>query len=372
MLKTAGIQGMLLGTLGGLVLAAGAAAISTPAQALDLAAINAEIDAHKGVPQFVEPGAPFDARSCMKDKKILTVPFASSIPFIASIVETMVGLGKEIGFSYDEYRNTGQRSQWIQGIGQGINQQYNLIDLLAPDLLALVPQAMQAKEAGIPIVTSHDGGYEQTRPEPFQYVPADYKTAGKLLADWAVTRTEGKANVLVIMAQDSFSTESTINGVKEGFADCPDCKVKYVNVAVGDWATRIQPTVQSALLADPTLNFILPVYDPMIQFVIPAVELTQSSDRVKIAAFNGTPFALDYVREGKVDMIVGESLDWVGHAIVDAEMRIVCGLEPVKDPKVPLRVFDKTNIDSVGVPAKSSTGYGDRYVAGYRKLWGMQ
>lgn len=366
------ISGWFLGSIGGLILGLIASTFPSPAFALDMEIVKAEITAHKKVPEFQAPGAPFDARACMKGKKILTVPFSSAIPFISTIVKAMVDVGHEIGFAYDEYRNTGQRSQWIQGINQGINQHYDLIDLLAPDLLALVPQGVQAKEAGIPIVASHDGGYEQKRPAPFQYVPADYKTAGKLLADWAVLRTGGKANVLVIMALDSFSTESTISGVKEGFSGCEECKAKYVNVAVGDWATRIQPTVQAALLADPTINFILPVYDPMVQFVIPAVELTQSTDRVKIAAFNGTPFALDYVREGKVDMIVGESLDWVGHAIVDDEMRIVCGLPPVKDPKVPLRVFDKTNIESVGVPAKSSTGYGESYLAGYRKLWKLQ
>jgi ribose transport system substrate-binding protein len=371
MLKITCMNG-LVGAFAAGLLGIGFVSVATPAAALDLGAIRADIAAHQQIPAFSEPGAPFDARACMKGKKILTVPFSSAIPFVSTVVGAMVSLGKEIGFAYDEYRNTGQRSQWIQGISQGINQKYDLIDLFAPDLLALVPQGMEAKQAGIPIVASHDGGYEQKRPAPFLFVPADYRTAGKLLAEWAIAKTDGKANVLVLMALDSFSTESTIGGMKAVFAQCDTCKVKYVNVAVGDWATRIQPTVQSALLADPTINYILPEYDPMVQFVVPAVELTQSSDRVKIAAFNGTPFALDFVREGKVDMIVGENLDWVAHAIVDAEMRIVCNLPQIQDPKVPLRIFDKTNIESAGTPAKSSTGYGQAYIAGYKKLWNLQ
>ena len=37
--------------------------------------------------------------------------------------------------------------------------------------------------------------------------------AGKLLAEWAIARTDGKANVLVVTALDSYSSESIINGI---------------------------------------------------------------------------------------------------------------------------------------------------------------
>ena len=53
-------------------------------------------------------------------------------------------------------------------------------------------------------------------------------------------------------------------------------------------------------------------------------------------------------------------------------MRMICGLPTVKDPKIPLLIFDKSNADTAGKPAKVSTGYGDAYIAGYRKLWKMQ
>jgi ribose transport system substrate-binding protein len=34
-------------------------------------------------------------------------------------------------------------------------------------------------------------------------------------------------------------------------------------------------------------------------------------------------------------MDIGENLDWIGHAIIDAEMRRVCGLPLISDPKIP-------------------------------------
>ena len=94
----------------------------------------------------------------------MSVPFSTSNAFVSTVVGGLKKMANEVGFKIDVYENTGQKTQWIQGIQQGINQHYNLIDLFAPDLLSLVPQAMAAKAAGIPIVSSHDGGLEQSDP----------------------------------------------------------------------------------------------------------------------------------------------------------------------------------------------------------------
>jgi ribose transport system substrate-binding protein len=53
-------------------------------------------------------------------------------------------------------------------------------------------------------------------------------------------------------------------------------------------------------------------------------------------------------------------------------MRMICGLPAVKDPKIPLLIFDKSNADTAGKPAQVSTGYGGTYLAGYRQLWKLK
>ncbi|MGI6854771.1 sugar ABC transporter substrate-binding protein [Mesorhizobium sp. 1B3] len=342
------------------------------AMATDLDAIKASIAEHQKLPTFVAPGEPFDAKSCMSGKKMMVVPFSSAVEFTGAVATRMTEIAKEIGFQYDHYQTQGQPSQWIQGINQAITQRYNLVDVLMSDPRVLVPQATQADQAGIKIVAAHASGFDTPAPTPFQNVHIDYTQAGRLMAQWAVMKTEGKANVLAIVAEDSFSANSLQNGIKEVMDTCEDCKVQYLNVPVTDWATRMQSTVQAALLRDPSINYILPIYDGMAQFVVPAVQLTQSADRVKIATFNGSPYVLQLVQQGSVEMDIGESIDWVAHAIVDAEMRMLCGLPPVKDPKVPLYIFDASNAKTAGTPPQISTGYGDAYVSGYRKLWGLQ
>jgi ribose transport system substrate-binding protein len=47
------------------------------------------------------------------------------------------------------------------------------------------------------------------------------------------------------------------------------------------------------------------------------------------------------------------------------------GEEPVPTENVKLRLFDKSNVSEAGVPAKVNKGYGQAYVTGYKKLWGL-
>jgi len=192
-----------------------------------------------------------------------------------------------------------------------------------------------------------------------------------LLADWAIWKTDGNVNALVLTVNDVLSTESMVNGLKEEFAQCPHCKANYMNIPLLDLATKTQIIVQSALIADSSINYVIPVYDVLSQWVVPAITIAGAEGKTKVVTFNGTPFAIGFIQQGKVEMDVGENLDWIGHGVMDAEMRVVCGLPMVKDPHIPLYIFDKSNADSAGIPPQVSTGYGDAYIAGYRTVWKM-
>ncbi len=358
----------------GVSLTAGLIGVGAAAADDPVAAAAASLAKYTAVPEFVAPGEPFDARACMAGKKILSVPASSSVPFVATIDAGMAALAKEIGFEFHIWENQGQPTQWVQGVEHGISNKFDLIDLLAgADPRALASQTQAALDAGIVVTASHVTGFEQEVPGAVTAaIPIDYKQAGRLLAEWAIVKTEGKANALVITTDEVLSTQSMVAGIEEAFATCADCKYKLVNVPIPDWATKAQPNVQSAVIADPGINYILPIYDGLSQFVVPALQITGTQDRVKVATFNGTPFVLDMIRNGQVEMDVGENLDWIAHGLLDAQMRILCGLEAVADPKIPMLIFDADNVETAGVPAEVSKGYGDAYVAGYRALWKLQ
>jgi ribose transport system substrate-binding protein len=74
-----------------------------------------------------------------------------------------------------------------------------------------------------------------------------------------------------------------------------------------------------------------------------------------------------------VRMDVGENLNWLGWAYIDAGARMLSGQKlPLQfDEHTPLRVFTKANVAQAGTPPKLSTGYGTAYQTGYKKIWGI-
>jgi ribose transport system substrate-binding protein len=348
--------------------------VTASAESPEAARAREQLELYRQLPKFQAPGEAFDARSCMKGKSILSIPASSAVPFIKTIQESIEKLAGVIGFTYKPWENQGQVTQWVQGFDYAINNKFQLIELLAgADPRFVEPQVKAAKAAGLLVVAAHLTGYEQPIPGGASgVVPIDYKRAGGLLADWAIWKTDGKANAGVMGVSDVLSTDAMFSGVKEEFSKCPNCKVNYANVSIPEMAVKTQSMAQGALTADPNINYMIPIYDVLSQWVVPAVTISGRQDKVKVVTFNGTPFALTMVQDGKIEMDIGENLDWIGHAVLDAEMRMICGLPAVTDPKIPLLIFDKSNADTAGKPAQVSTGYGDAYLAGYRQLWKLK
>lgn len=327
-------------------------------------------------PSFAAPGPAFDAKACMAGKSIFSIPVSSANPFTANIEKAMASAAAKVGFKFTTWENQGQSSQWVQGMDAAMNQKASLIDLLAgTDPRVLVPQVRAARAAGVPVVPSHYNGKEQSatvRKSADADIPIDYFKAGAMLVDWAVLQTKGNMNALVLISTGALSTDSMVAGIDAELKHCDHCKTRVMNFPVVDWGTRITPNVQSALLSDPTVNYIIVIYDSMAQFVVPAVIAANATQRVKMDAFNGTPFVLGLIQDGKVQMDIGENLDWIGDAIIDAEMRILCKLPQVSDPKIPFYIFDSHNADDAGKPPQLSQGYGAAYVDGYEKLWKLK
>lgn len=367
---------MRLGKWTAAIVGAGLGMMAASANATDLDAFAKKIEGYTAKPTFAAPGEPFDAKQCMTGKSIVSIPVSSANPFTANIEKAMQGVAKKVGFKFSTWENQGQSSQWVQGMDAALNQKVDLIDLLAgTDPRVLVPQVKAAQDAKIPVIASHYNGVEQSvevAKTATGDVAIDYKKAGAMLADWAVVKTKGKLNALVLIATGPLSTDSMVSGINEELAQCDECKSKTLNYPVTDWGTRITPGVQAALLADPSINYIIVIYDSMTQFVVPAVTITGSQDRVKIDAFNGTPFVVGMVQKGQVEMDIGENLDWIAHSILDSEMRRICGLPVPKDPKIPFMMFTKDNAMDAGNPPQLSKGYGDAYVDGFAKLWKLQ
>ncbi|MHB8063980.1 MAG: sugar ABC transporter substrate-binding protein [Ruminiclostridium sp.] len=338
------------------------------------AELQAKFDALKGVPKFTYQAEVFDAKTAMAGKKWLTIPGTSANPFNETICGAMTEVVAMIGFKEDLYENQGAAEEHISALDSAKQQGYSLVDLQAgPTPQTLGAQIQNCIDNGIFVVTSHLTDYGQKVSPISSNMGADYIGAGSLLADWAILHAGVNAKVLVPVSEEITSTAAMEEGIKAEFAKyAPNGKVDFVNVAIVDWGTKMQSEVENYLSAHPDTNYVLPIYDSMNQYVVPAVASTGS--KAKIASYNGTPFAVDYVNDGKVEMIVGEDLSAIAYATVDYEMRTQLGMKLVDEPTM-FRIWTKDNVaqalDDKG-KCQYGIGYGDAYITGYKTLWGIK
>ena len=325
-----------------------------------------QLERFRALPRFEPPGPAFDAASELRG--------TSEVPFIAAVQEGMRQAADEVGAEVVVYPNQGRPSQWAQGIRTAIAQRADAILLLAQDPQLVGPQIRQAEEAGIPVIVLRTTGEREPCPSTGNTcIPGPFEQAGRLEADFVIADSGGTAKMLVITSNDARSTRSLVGGLMAELGErCPGCEARFVDVPIPEWANRIRTEVQSALVRDPEIDYIVPIYDSMSQFVVPALTASRAAARVKIATFNGTPFVLEMIQEDDVvAMDAGENLAWVGWASMDQAFRAIAGERPARSENTPLRVFDDSNVQEVGTPPRFDRGYGDAYVDGYRKLWGV-
>lgn len=337
---------------------------------VDLAYVKKQIQKARAIPRFVAPGPAFNAHKA-KGKTIFVIPQTSEVPFVALVANSITKVAHQVGVNSVNWPTRGQPTQWIQGIDQAIAQKASLIVLGAPPD-QLQPQLQQAKNAGIPVVNLHLYDKTMARPKGIAaFVYAPFAESGRLEADWVIQDTKGKADTLVVTSNEVPPSQTIVQSIQTEFQKrCSTCKTTVVNVPAVDWGTKMQTSVQSALLADSNINYIIPLYDSASQFIAPAITAAHKEGVVKIATYNNTPFVLKLIQDGNiVAMDTGESPDWLAYANMDQVLRILSGVNPLKNEAAPLRLFTKSNVNQAGVPPESTKGFGSAYRMGYLKLW---
>jgi ribose transport system substrate-binding protein len=341
-----------------------------------------ELAAAEEIPHFSFEAPSFDA-SKAKGKTLFLLPITTNDQFAASIDEEMVKIAHELGIKTVVFNNQGSSSEWTQGMNQAISEHVDAIALVAgPEPTVILPQLEKAKAEGIPAAIAN---YYQGPEVPDSvkkvmagFVQGPFAEAGKLMADWAFVKTGGEPHPLIVTAEEAAPSAAMVEAIEAQIKQlCPSCTTTTTNVPVPDWASKMQGAVQSALLKDPEINSVLPLYDSMSIGAAAGIAAANKEGQIGIASYNGTPAVMKLIEEGEVmEMDAGENTNWIAYAMMDQELRLLSG-EPVvpdgtNNEALPLRVFNDGNIAEAGSPPAAGKGYGDEYVEGYEKLWGLK
>jgi len=349
------------------------------------------VDKFKQVPTWEAPGPAFDATQAA-GKTIFHITL-SGIPTCSQQEEYAKRVADDVGINFVTYPNQGTPAEWVAGLDQAIAQKVDLIIMhCSLDPLAFQPQLKKAQEAGIPVVVAflYESGHELP-PNVTEMVNVPSHELSNLFVHWAILKSQGNVNAVIYYPKgDIEPAQGIVDAMIVEFEKyCPEtCKWKVVNVPVVDWSTKLATQIQSDLVADPTINYLMPIYDGMTQWAVPAVLQAGAQDRVKIVSDDATPFALQFMQEGKV-LVADTGLQnlWLALGTMDQAMRMLIGLPTLKDDNyqvnvccdaekliIGIRIFDETNVDEVGVPAREDQlqGWGTSHIEGFYRLWGLE
>jgi ribose transport system substrate-binding protein len=345
------------------------------------AAVTATLNKYLGVPVFTPPGPSVDVAK-LRGKRVFVIPIEET-PFTQAVEAGEKAAAKAAGVQLTFYPNEGEVSQWVQGMQTAIAQKPALIILdTAPDPRQLQPQIAAAKAAGIPVLVTHF--YDATSPQPpacvgcaagvTAIVKAPISVAGGAEADWIIADSGGKANVLIVSLNGLLPVPGMVAAAQAQFKQhCPGCKVTTTAINLSQLGTAgAFSQVSSALVQNPGINYVDPLFDASIPGTLAAIEGAGKTSQIKMVSFNGSSFALKDVASGTspVAADVAEPDTWVGYANMDQAFRVMSGMQPVVET-TPIRIFDSSNIAQAGGAPAYSGGYGNAYITGFFKLWGL-
>ena len=351
------------------------------------AAVTAQLAAAAKVPALVSPGGKLDI-SAARGKTIFVIPLFSNNQYNQLIDTAMKQAGALTGTTVRVFENQGQVNQWVSGMNQAISQKVGVIVLgggIDPRLL--LPQIADARSHGIKVVSSqffdNDVSVGTSCGSTLTLtcttgvdavVPAPYRDSARIDADWIIADSGAAAHTLVLTSNDVGPNAYQVAEIKKEFAaQCPKCTQTYVNIPSSQWATNTQSEVQSSLGKDPSIDYVLPVYDVMAAESATAIGVAGRAGKVRISTFNGTPAVLGLIgKSGAVGVDVGQNLAQIGYATMDQALRLLTGTAPSTTERDAIRAFDTGNVGDTGNPPKANGGFGSGYLDAYKTLWGVR
>jgi ribose transport system substrate-binding protein len=336
-----------------------------------VAASAAKVTAAEAPPTFTAPGPAFDA-SKAKGKKLWVIDVASSIPLTQVTDDAALQALGLVGATLVRFDGKGSVSEFARGVDQAVADKADAIALFAIDPNIVTGPVQKAIAAGIPILVLQYGDANAQLPLNLKaHITYCYSCAGELMADFIVADTKGQqASVDLIVSPEVSNSKPLVTGFTNALtAGCPSCTVRTDNVPIADWQTRIPTTVKSNITSDHSIKYVVPIYDGMSLFAIPAIQTSGRSD-VKIVTFNASLGVMQNLDQGKVvSADVGSPQAWEGWALADQFMRVVTGQQPIADEHVGLRMFDATNIKSIDLTKPEKDWYSVQYEPVFRTMW---
>jgi ribose transport system substrate-binding protein len=266
-----------------------------------------------------------------------------------------------------------QNADMLNAISAGANVIANMA--IDPNL---VQQGLRAAKAHNVLVVSGSSGLSQ--PNPTISPPAghlgyafdvgpDYAAAGAEAADWIISDSKGKADVLVFSDKEFPSVIAFQRGLLAELKKCSGCKTSPLQYFTGAQVTTSLPQQTTGYLqSHPNINYVFSPYDPAAAAQVTAIKQAGLASKVKLVSVLGDQQNVQYIRSGTVQAAdAAYDNEYMGYAIVDQIIRTLDhkGISHPIGENLPYSLLTKSNL-----PAPGSDWHAPYdYKAKFLKLW---
>lgn len=340
-----------------------------------VAAAQAELNKYTGVPAFVPPNGPFSVSS-LKGKTIAIVIVDETTPSLLSTLQGVQAATKLVGIKTTVFDAKDAPSEMTAGVAEAVATHASAIVLIGVSAKLTARQLVSAKQANIPVVMANNSEPDASLPGQgsganiYATAAPDYTLQGKLAADAAIVETGGAAKAILFTTDGIDPAPAVLKGLQEGMAACSTCTVLSTHhTQLQDWFNgNLASLTTSVLSTSHTANVILPIYVTMATFMIPAARQA-GAGKVMFYSTSAPPDEAKLLEtDPSLGGLAGMSDYEIGWLATNQAMRGMLGLAP-GNPTVPTRYLTPATVKQDGTSEDAL--YGNAYLAGYQKLWGI-